>query len=537
MNSSVIQQTKPMSKPVKYLLLGLILMIGSVVRLLWLDKIPFGLHQDEAFSAYNAYALMQQGIDSRGYAFPVYYVVWGSGMSVLYSYLTMPFIAVLGLHVLAIRLPQALLGCLTLFIVYLLVEEITNERLALFTAFLVMISPIHIMLSRFGLDAYLAPAILVIGMYFLVRARNGHWLCFVLSMFFMGMTLYCYVLTWPFMPFFLAMAFLCLRKNYKGENGTYSRKYWIGLVLLFLLALPLLLFMLINWGILPEIKTSFFSIPKLPGLRSSEFSFRGLPQKIMAFFQLMLIQYDGRWWISSETYGAYYAVSIPFTVVGILLHGKEFCQAVRRKKVTMDFIMLLWLFCSFMVCILVDSINLYKMNVMHLPMIFYCAYGCYHIARYIHDKYLYVLIGVYAGLFAGFAVTYFSYRPVPELYGYPKAHMFENHYEETLDYAHSLTDGPIGVYDINYANMMFYSKILPEDFIETVTYTYTDPAWQSAASFGPYVWNPDLTDPDPDMAYVFPNAAAKFFRMYDYEILPVTDYYYLGLPPNTTLSH
>lgn len=38
---------------------------------------------------------MTEGIDNRGYRFPVYFVAWGSGMSVLYSYLVIPLLYLL----------------------------------------------------------------------------------------------------------------------------------------------------------------------------------------------------------------------------------------------------------------------------------------------------------------------------------------------------------------------------------------------------------------------------------------------------------
>ena len=94
--------------------LALILLVGCLVRLAALDKSPLGLHQDEAYSAYNAWSVMHYGVDSYGYVRPVYYTVWGSGMNVLYSWLTMPFLALMGTTVQAIRLPQAILGCLSI---------------------------------------------------------------------------------------------------------------------------------------------------------------------------------------------------------------------------------------------------------------------------------------------------------------------------------------------------------------------------------------------------------------------------------------
>ena len=91
------------------LFLALIL-VGAAARLAWLGDVPAGLHQDEAAMGYDAWALLEHGMDRHGYRWPVHFVTWGSGQSALYAYLAMPFIKFLGLNVLAVRLPQALLA-------------------------------------------------------------------------------------------------------------------------------------------------------------------------------------------------------------------------------------------------------------------------------------------------------------------------------------------------------------------------------------------------------------------------------------------
>ena len=58
----------------------LLLLFGIIVRCYKFGAIPGGLNQDEAFSAYEAYSLLHYGMDSSGYAFPVYFNAWGSGM-------------------------------------------------------------------------------------------------------------------------------------------------------------------------------------------------------------------------------------------------------------------------------------------------------------------------------------------------------------------------------------------------------------------------------------------------------------------------
>ena len=65
----------------RYLYLFFIMLIGSLVRLLYLGSLPGGLHQDEAIVAWNAYSLLNNGYDSAGHIWPVYVADWGDGHS------------------------------------------------------------------------------------------------------------------------------------------------------------------------------------------------------------------------------------------------------------------------------------------------------------------------------------------------------------------------------------------------------------------------------------------------------------------------
>ena len=108
-----------------------IIAAGCAVRLFALGSIPCGLNQDEAFAGYNAWALLHYGVDSSGYHNPVYFTAWGSGMNALESYLMIPFVALFGTGTAVLRLPQALMACLSLICVYDLGKHISGRRFAL----------------------------------------------------------------------------------------------------------------------------------------------------------------------------------------------------------------------------------------------------------------------------------------------------------------------------------------------------------------------------------------------------------------------
>lgn len=127
---SIVSKYRKLISDKYYLILILIFTLGFFVRFYQLDILPLGLNQDEAYSGYEAYSLLNYGVDSHGYSNPVYFVSWGSGMNVLYSYLTIPFIFLAGnkLTPFVIRLPQAFFACLSLIAFYYLLKHIYADK-------------------------------------------------------------------------------------------------------------------------------------------------------------------------------------------------------------------------------------------------------------------------------------------------------------------------------------------------------------------------------------------------------------------------
>lgn len=113
------------------ILLCLIFIIGILVRVICIDSLPKGFNQDEASAGYEAFSILTEGIDRHNKSFPVQFIAWGSGQNVLYSYIMTIFIAILGNTVLAVRLPMAIIGCISLFVFYQLLKRNTNKKVAL----------------------------------------------------------------------------------------------------------------------------------------------------------------------------------------------------------------------------------------------------------------------------------------------------------------------------------------------------------------------------------------------------------------------
>ncbi len=150
----------------------IIIIIAACTRLIALEQFPSGTYTDEAYGAYNAWGLLTEGIDDRGYSFPIYLVTWGSGMNALYIYLGMFMFKIFGVSLFAYRIPQAVFGILAILALYFICENLFNKYVALIAAFALTVTPWHIMMCRFGLESNLAPNMFLIGLCFFIWGIN-----------------------------------------------------------------------------------------------------------------------------------------------------------------------------------------------------------------------------------------------------------------------------------------------------------------------------------------------------------------------------
>lgn len=497
----------------------IITLMGSLVRLLWLGDHPMGLHQDEAYSAYNAWAVLNYGVDSYGYVRPVYYTVWGSGMNVLYSYLTMPFFAIWGVSVTTIRLPQALLGCLSLPVMYGLGKELFQSKwMGVFFAFFLAINPWNIQQSRLGLESCLAVPMLLLAMYFLCGYLNGRKKYLWGAAVFFGLTLYSYALTWLVVPLILVLSFLFFHKRI-----SFTRDFFLPMLLLFAMAFPLFLFLAVNYDLLPEIKTSLFSIPKLPALRTGEMQFHTwvLKQRFLSLISLLLYQYDGRWWISNDIVGTFYYISTPFVILGALYYVKVFVEwLIKKRQLPIHFLLALWFGVGFLVGCSIDMVCFHKINYLQVPIILLSGVGIWCVGNFLRKVKLTatIAIGVYTACFIYYIYSQVTFPVNYDAYGYSDiSHMNWYQYEEALDFARELTDGEISVIALNYANVMLWAKVPPQQYIETVV-TGGDDQFLDVLAFDRYLMG---TMPSGDVTkdktvYVYPHSINNSFKELGY---------------------
>ena len=170
--------------------------MAAFLRLWNLGSIPPGLTPDEASLGYNAYSILKTGRDEYGELMPIVFKSFGDYKAGLYVYLTVPFVALLGLTEFAIRLPSAVAGVTAVWLVYKIVNELMsyglgvrssrylthnaqtqNEITALTASLILAINPWHIHYSRGAWEANVSLTLTLTGILFFLKSfKNSKFL-------------------------------------------------------------------------------------------------------------------------------------------------------------------------------------------------------------------------------------------------------------------------------------------------------------------------------------------------------------------------
>ncbi len=494
------------TKIVKNYSVIILLLIGIGVRVLLFGSIPPGLNQDEASVGYDAYSILNYGMDRNGFHYPVHLVAWGSGQSALYAYFAMPFISIFGLNVITLRAVNLISGIISLFIFYLLVKRVSNRSVALLSLFLLAISPWHIMISRWALDANLFPSIFLTAIFLLVVSFDDKRIL-PASLFFFALSFYAYAISFLIVPVFLLIVFLYLlyhRKTDYNITGT-------GLLVFIVAALPMFLFIVINYLKLNSIDTVLFSIPRLTGtprfsttssLFGSEF-LNNSYQNLLITIKIIITQNDELIWNAIPEYGYIYLFSLPFLIIGFV---KLISENIRSKNFEKSFIFLAWLIVSFLLGFLTNP-NINRINTIFIPLIFLVATGIYYVVKNLRFFTIPIII-LYLISFSMFSFNYFTV--------YPKeiGQEFYESFGKAINYASQNPD--VKIYVTNQVNMpyvyvLFYQRIDPEIFINSVKYYNPGGEFQLVKSFGRYEFELGDINKSENAEYIIHNSEEEKF--------------------------
>lgn len=485
-----------LKKNKKLIFLYLIIIIGFEVRLLAIADIPKGLNVDEASAGYEAYAISNYGIDRNGNYLPVFLESWGSGQNALYSYILIPFIKIFGLTVLSVRLPMAIIGCISLIVMYKLLKDIFDEKIALIGMSFLAICPWAIMKSRWGLESNLFPDIILLSVCVLIYGLKSKKIYITyLSFAIAGISAYSYGTSYFFLPLFVIplLIYLVRKKELNIKQSI------IAFAIVGIITLPIQLFVIINKFDLPQINLPFMTIPRIAenrfeqvtALFSADF-INQICRNFMASVKMLITQNDGLGWNSISNFGIIYLPSIIFTVIGI---WKAFI-----KKNNYNTIMNIWFIVSVLLLFVCEP-NINRCNIIMFPIIYYTIIG---ICEILEDSHIpkAIIIGFYIVEFILFTCTYFNTN-------FSKYFTFQDNIKEVVEYAENLdVENVYMEYSIKepYIYFLFYSKTDVNNFINTVQYFREDRSgFDNVKSFGKYrFYLPEEIKLDKSIAYIVP---------------------------------
>lgn len=454
----------------------LIVLLGAALRLVHLSDMPGGMHQDEALTAWNAFAMFHEGIDSAGHVWPVYMAGWGDGQSALYVWLTVPFLLLGGGRAIPAltRLPQAFTGIFTLMAVYGIVKRLTGERrMALWSLFALAVCPWHVMMCRWGLEANLAPGFLIFGLYFFVRGLEDKRFL-LLSAFFYGLSLYCYAVIWLVVPLILLLeaAYGLWHKKLRVDGTS----LWASAIL-FVMALPLLLFILVNQGVIAEIRLPFMTIPAMSGYRGGEIATNPgqMWSNLRTALSLLWHQNTGAPYDVLLPWGLFYDIGRFFIVIGALALTARVVRGLWKREYAGETFLWIQLAGGGAVCLLVTAV-LHQINALYIPLVICEGYGIRWLLERVEGRKAMLsrivevlLVLVYLICLAGFSMDYYTeYREVVNAY-------FGQGIKECVEYAVDRCQ-ETGIRTITvekgaqWPRLLLYTETLPSEYVESVVY-------------------------------------------------------------------
>lgn len=377
----------------KKIILILIIGLAFLLRFYRLADYP-ALNADEAAIAYNAYSLIETGMDEHGNPWPVHFQSFNDYKPGGYFYLVLPFVKLLGPTEWAVRIPGALLGVATVLILYLLVKELfKDETLALVSSLFLAISPWHIHFSRGGWEVNVATFFMITGVWLFIKSFKKPKLLILSALFFV-FSLYTYHAARLVAPLLVIGLVIIYRKKVFGNIKGVIVAGFVGLVML----IPLLIDFTGPAVTSRVAGVGLFADPgplaRINELRGEHADFQSLPAKIfhnkavnysLAFTDNLTRHSWGEFLFVSgdeiqrnkvpET-GLMYLFDIVFVIAG-------FVFIARKPKGWLP--ILLWLVISpFAAALTFQSPHALRAQSMVIPLVIISAYGLISLSKWLH---------------------------------------------------------------------------------------------------------------------------------------------------------
>ena len=336
-----------------------------ITRILKIESFPSGIHVDELSMAVDAKSLRDHGADRHGVRLPVYLQNYGGGQNVLASYVEALLLFVLPPSVFSFRIQAVIWGALCFFAMFGICRELTMSKAwSLIGPFMVVTLPVFFMSQRWGLESYMLLPFCSYTMYFGIKAvkyeKDTDWF---LTGLIMGISLYTYAISYVVWPVFLGLTTIYLLYL----NKLTLKHVLLAGIPLTLLATPLILFQLVNFGIIPEFSTIISDFYRLPIQRGEEVSLSFIPYNAVRYFNKLFFKGDDLPYNSFDEFGTVYWFLVPFIFVGLVICIKDMIGSIRKRELSLSTLFVLFWFASTFCMLIVKAPNINKVNELFLP--------------------------------------------------------------------------------------------------------------------------------------------------------------------------
>lgn len=254
------------------LILLLVLLIGAAaVRLYKLDQVPASLYFDEVDTGYQARSLIETFKDYRGTWSPFFVHSVNDPRAPVNAYLTIPTTLLLEVPELQVRVPGAVLGVVSVFLIFSLILLWTKSLTAAFiTALVFALNPWQIQFSRWSHEVMPMTVLYLLGLFCFYRAfkdgpsKRQNFILLLLAVIFFGVGVY----TYRPMSLYAPLTALLIVFIYRKELWSFGWHKLIGLGVIFAaIVLPFLYVTTFGAKDLPRInQISVFSDQSIPVL-------------------------------------------------------------------------------------------------------------------------------------------------------------------------------------------------------------------------------------------------------------------------------
>lgn len=209
-----------------YLPLILVILLATLLRFLWLDKVPNAIGGDELVYVLTAKSIALSGSDLTGVWNPLSIFLFNyppnQAQAELPYFLFLPLVGLTKFSLFTAKATAALIGVFNVFLIYLISSKLFNKKVGIIAGFIAAVNPWFIYISRTAYEAMPAVFFYLIAFYVFMFYKGRK---ILLSIPVLILAFYSYIATKAFfLPFVLTMVcysyFYLNKRKFKKEYLT-----------------------------------------------------------------------------------------------------------------------------------------------------------------------------------------------------------------------------------------------------------------------------------------------------------------------------